>query len=53
MDRDELGWSASCSFESFDIQMGERPRTSLRASGALSDINLEDSREMYYDALVS
>ena len=53
LDHDELGWSSSCSFESFEVHMGEGPRTSSRASGPLSDTNLEGNSEMYYDALAS
>ena len=53
LDRDELGWSASCSFEFFDIQIQERPRTSSCASGPLSDTNLEGNIEMYYNASAS
>ena len=49
LDHEELGWSASCSFESFDIQMGQEPYTFSHASSPLSDAN----REMYYDASVS
>ena len=32
LDHDELSWSALCSFESFEVWMGEGPRTSSHAS---------------------
>ena len=33
LDHDELGWSASCSFESFEVYMREGPCTYTWASG--------------------
>ena len=53
MDHDELGWSILCSFESFEVQMGEGPRTSSRAAGPLSEENIEGNSELYYDASAS